>query len=204
MLRGRVFTHLENLFPKLADIPKHYGSVEFFKTEYGLNPDGDYISADRKPTREDDSAEEEEEGSAPNTQVQDDTSLTTYNSRRLLTKFCKGLAKHTYERSFLSMAKENKSFGRNLDLRSPATSTIAKHTREIEQTYADDFTAPFQAPPCNKDVVIHNNNLEVQVATTMLDEASYKVKLAEYNEAVAEYTDRKLDNFAHSCAADRG
>ena len=43
VIRRRVFTHLEKILPKLADIPKHYGSVEFFKTEYGLDEDGDFL-----------------------------------------------------------------------------------------------------------------------------------------------------------------
>ena len=64
LIRTQVFKYLEHQMPKLADIPKHYGSIEFFKTQYGLNELGEFIDADRQ-VKLDDDQDEEEEGGAP-------------------------------------------------------------------------------------------------------------------------------------------
>lgn len=192
LMRMRVFTHLENILPKLADVVHHYGSPEFFKTEYGLDAQGNFISDCHKAPAD----EEEQEGSDDDEAAQGNA--TTYKSRRLLTDFCNRLAKHKFERAFLAMAKEGRSTVHILDLTSPQAATIAKLIKEIEQAYADDFREVPITPDKTKEKLMHNNLLEVQVESTMLDEDSYQEKLAQWNEEVDAYVDRTLDSFCQS------
>jgi len=194
LLRMKIFTHLEFILPKLADVVHLYGSAAFFATEYSLDAQGSFTSDCQKPVHD----EEEQEEVVSDDNAECEGTVTTYKSRRLLIAFCHGLAKHKFERSFLSMAKEGRSTGHILDLTSPASGVIAKQIKEIQQTYADDFREAAFTPEKTKEGLMPNNLLEVQVESTMLDEESYKNNLAQWNEDVAAYVDNTLDSFVQS------
>ena len=76
---------------------------------------------------------------------------------------------------------------------------LAKPKKEIEQAFADDFReVAFTPEKTKKEVLMHNNLLAVQVESAMLDEDEYKEKLAQWNEDVAAYVDRTLENFCQA------
>ena len=82
------------------------------------------------------------------------------------------------------MAKEGKSNGHVLDLTSTQAVNIAKATKEIELAYAGDFREETFTPKKTPETLMHNNSLEVHIGAPMLDEDSYKEKLATYKERV--------------------
>ena len=195
LMRMKVFTHLEFLLPKLADVVYLYGSPAIFANEYSLDEQGSFTADCQKPA---DDEEEQEVVSDDNAECEG--SVTTYKSRRLLIAFCQGFAKHKFERSFITMAKGGRSTGNMIDLTSPGATWIAKQIKDIEQAYADDFREAAVTPekPKAKEVLMPNNLFEVQVESTMLDEESYKDKLAQWNANVVAYVDTTLDSFVRS------
>ena len=199
LIRHNLYIHLQKVFPKLEGFIKTFEIDAFVGRTYGVQADG-HIDDSFVPDPDADGDGSDDDDAAGDTAKLKD-SLTSYQSRVLLGKLLKQLAKNKLERSLCCMAKETTSKA-HVDLTTPGAKHIAATIRTIQDCYVIDFPA---APPsaAQKTCVTHGLSsgatstdvVMVQIAKDdddIVDEAMYQALLQKWNDDVKAFEGHRI------------
>ena len=148
-------------FPEFDRTIKFYDSPAYFKHVYGLDANGMFIDDPQvaAPADDDDPIDESADKTA---------------CRRKLIEFCRDLAKHDYEKSFIKMASESK--GMELDFTKPAGKRIYEPVNAILEQWPQYCLQTARDLPCT-------------------DDAIYQAQWAQWRDDVNHYTDHRLESY---------
>lgn len=195
LVRQDLFRHIKLLFPKMDQYVSHYGTIDWFKKAYNVDPDGFRPEGVPADAADPDDEPDVDPASPEKPDASDKNDCSTFNCHSVLIGLLDKLSKNQLEVALCKMALSPASVpGKSVDLAAEGAEGIKKAIETIQAKYAEDFP-PDRPPSLAVGSKVTHQDLEVVTSHVVENASDYRQQLAAFNERATAHEHRAVSEF---------